>query len=141
MRFQEAAEVGDSDAMMMLMKCYSLGHGVDRNMKEAQEWLLEAVKAGSPAAKTHLACLLLVDTAHNAETTNFLRDYILSKVPSDAHSKESSRNNQSDQKWKRLHRKSLVHMELGTLTGERGMTVTLACLFRKRKLARLPHTC
>ena len=76
-RFQEAAEVGDSDAIMMLVRCYSCGHGVERNVKVAQEWLLQGVQAGSPAAKTQLASLLLVDNPDaNSGTALFLRDYI-----------------------------------------------------------------
>ena len=121
-RFQEAAEVGDSDAIMMLVRCYSCGHGVERNVKVAQEWLLQGVQAGSPAAKTQLASLLLVDNPNaNSETALFLRDYI-SSTPAGAELKNASHSTSSSsgssKKWKGLHRKTLDHMQIAALAGD-----------------------
>jgi hypothetical protein len=76
MRFQEAADVGDADAMMMLVKCYTFGHGVDKSMERARHWLSEAVASGNAAAKTELASLLLMDTLPDQATLQFLRNYI-----------------------------------------------------------------
>ena len=115
-RFQEAAEVGDSDAMMMLVKCYSHGHGVDKNMKQAHHWLHQAVVAGSPAAKTQLASLLLVDSVKSPETGTFLRDYMLSTksgkdlIESSSNSVSNSSSSSSSQRWKGLRRQTLGPM-------------------------------
>ena len=58
-KFFEAAELGDADSMAMLARCFLHGHGCEKDAANARLWLSKAAAAGSNAAKTDLALLLL----------------------------------------------------------------------------------
>lgn len=64
-KFLEAAEIGDSDSMSMVARCYLNGQGVEADMHSARMWLSKGAIAGSNRARTDLAVLLLAELPHS----------------------------------------------------------------------------
>lgn len=75
-KFEQSADVGDVDAMMMMNICYRLGHGVEVDVENANTWLLLAANAGGLAAVTEMAQLLLLPKVDDT-TEAFLQRYIV----------------------------------------------------------------
>jgi TPR repeat protein len=81
-KFLEASELGDSDAMAMVARCLLHGSGVDQDLQQGRFWLSKAALAGSPAAKTHLAVMLLEELPESAAAVNISSSLLSSSSPS-----------------------------------------------------------
>lgn len=58
--FQQAAEVGNTEAMVCLARCYIQGQGVDRSEQKGVEWLVRAANSNvCPHAQNELAMLII----------------------------------------------------------------------------------
>ena len=57
--FRSAAEKGSADAMMMYAVCLGEGKGVEKDDREAYDWLRKAARAGNAIAQALYGCNLL----------------------------------------------------------------------------------
>lgn len=91
--FQEAADQGNTDAMVMLARCHLQGHGVDRNESMGFEWLTKAANSRMcPHAKDELAMLIIRNLRE--VTPSCIKDYCASLLGDDVSTVRSQiRNN------------------------------------------------
>jgi TPR repeat protein len=60
--FRQAAEVGNTEAMVCLAKSYIQGHGADKNEQKGLEWLVRAANSNvCPHAQNELALLIIAN--------------------------------------------------------------------------------